>query len=44
MVNITFVVYKLLPIMVRTVKTEGENWTEKPRNPYGVSPEYFLFD
>lgn len=37
MVNITFVVYKHLPIMVRTVKIEGKNRTGKPRNANGVS-------
>jgi hypothetical protein len=30
--------------MVRAVKTEGKNRTGKPRNPNGVSSEYFLFD
>jgi hypothetical protein len=41
MVNIKFVVYKHVPIMVRTVKAEDEKRTGKPRNPYGVRPEYF---
>jgi hypothetical protein len=44
MLNIKLVVYKHLPIMVRTVKTEGGNRTGKPRNPNGVSPEYLLVD
>jgi hypothetical protein len=44
MLNIKPVVYKHLPTMVRTVKTEGENRRGKSRNPYGVSPEYILVD
>ena len=42
MVNIKFVVYKHLPIMVRTVKTEGEKRTGKTKKSIWCLARIFL--